>query len=846
MLREKSWLNVTLTWAMLILNPGATPAQGENFEEIKKISASDADASDQFGNVTISGDTIVVGTGGNDDAGSNSGSAYIFERDQGGADNWGQVKKITASDAEASDQFGGALEISGDIVVIGAWGNDDAGANSGSAYVFSRDHGGSDNWGEVKKLTAEDAAAGDAFGVAIAISGDTVVVGAMTSDDACPADPDCNSGAVYIFERNLGGADNWGQVKKLTASDAAAYHEFGRSVAISADTIIAGRYNDPGGDPGAVYVFGRNEGGVDNWGEIKKLTASDAGASDQFGISISIEGDTLVVGARANDDVCPADPNCNSGSVYVFERDQGGLGNWGESRKLVASDAAAGDSFGFSASIFEDTVVIGAVGDDDAGDSTGSIYVVERNQGGAGNWGETGKYVASDASAGNLLASTLEISGGIIVASSHLDDDACLPGLNCNSGAAYIFTRAAGSPSLTIPELVPASYNQPVTVPIRFAANGQNIAATIFSVDFDEVCLNFDPTDNNSDGIPDSVIFSVPSGFASDVTFAAADTMGELDFVIADFSAPLAALSDGVLATITFTTICNPAVTSTIAPVNFGLMPAASFGTTAGQSVPGTTLNGSVEILAGVPGDCNADGMIDAGDISACVLEVFDGDGNVWTDVPQGTFLGNPVGCDANQDLVVDAGDLSCKILLIFNGPGACVPSQLYRSPLPELRLGTGVSAEVGEEVTIPMTFNGNGQHITAGTFVIDYDENCLSFDPSTGIAFELPNGLIPSVTFDDDDSAGELQISFFDTTLPFATLSDGLVATMTFTTTCDPSHQKFSAVRFGSAPLLSFGDVSGRSVSGIGVGGGVLGFLPIFTDDFESGDFSAWSNVSP
>ncbi len=145
--------------------------------------------------MSISGDTVVVGARLDDDAGIDSGSAYIFGRNEGGADNWGQVAKLTASDAAGGDMFGFSVSISGDIVIVGARGTDDAGFGSGSAYVFGRNEGGSDNWGQVKKLTASDAAAGDVFGFSVSISGDTVIVGARLDDDAGN-----ESGSAYIFE----------------------------------------------------------------------------------------------------------------------------------------------------------------------------------------------------------------------------------------------------------------------------------------------------------------------------------------------------------------------------------------------------------------------------------------------------------------------------------------------------------------------------------------------------------------------------------------------------------------------------------------------------------------------
>ena len=333
--------------------------------EVAKLTASDAAEFDQFGwSVAISGDTVVVGAFSDDDNGSRSGSAYILERNQGGVDNWGEVKKLTASDAAEGDFFGYSVGISGDMVVVSALLDD---AFTGSAYVFERNVGGADNWGEMKKLTVSDAAGGDNFGNSVAISSDTVVVGANRDDD-----DGSSSGSAYLFERNVGGADNWGEVKKLSASDVAQGDVFGSSVAISGDTAVVGAENkaDVGFQSGAAYLFERNTGGADNWGEVKKLSAFDADATDVFGNSVAVNGNTIVVGALLDND-----DGADSGSAYLFDRNTGGADNWGQSAKLTASDAAGGDNFGISVAISGDTVVIGAPNDDDDGSRSGSAYI---------------------------------------------------------------------------------------------------------------------------------------------------------------------------------------------------------------------------------------------------------------------------------------------------------------------------------------------------------------------------------------------------------------------------------------------------------------------------------------
>ncbi len=350
-----------------------------------------------------------------------------------------QGVKLTAGDAAAGDQFG-TVAISGDTIVVGAQLDDDAGNGSGSAYVFVKD---GDIWTQQQKLTAADAAVFDLFGISVAISGDTIVVGAVFGDDACPGNPDCNSGAVYVFVRD-GGA--WTQQQKLTASDANADDRFGNVVAISGDTIVVGaRFDDDAGsNSGSAYVFTR-QGNL--WTQRQKLTAADAAAGDEFGNSIAISGDRIVIGASRNDDACPSTINCDSGSAYVFVR-QGGV--WTQQQKLTAADAAVSDLFGASVAISGDTIVVGASGDDDAGNQSGSAYVFVRD---GGAWTEQQKLVAVDGKAGDLFGEPIAISGDTIVGGASGDDNACPGDPNCDSGAAHVFVRD-GDAWIELPKLI--------------------------------------------------------------------------------------------------------------------------------------------------------------------------------------------------------------------------------------------------------------------------------------------------------------------------------------------------------------------------------------------------------
>ena len=265
--------------------PVQTLAADPIFKKEIKLTASDAAEDDLFGiSVSISGNTAVVGALRDDDGGSNSGSVHVFVR-SGAA--WSQQQKLTAADAAENDEFSRSVSISGDTVIVGSYMDDDAGGNSGSAYIFTRS---GSTWTQQQKLTASDAAMADHFGYSAAISGDTAIVGAVADDDGGSM-----SGSAYIFTRS---GSIWNQQQKLTAADDAGNDWFGNSVSISGDTAIVGAFqnDDAGGDSGSAYIFTRN-GAV--WTQQQKLTAADAAGGDKFGIAVSIAGDVAVVGGAS-------------------------------------------------------------------------------------------------------------------------------------------------------------------------------------------------------------------------------------------------------------------------------------------------------------------------------------------------------------------------------------------------------------------------------------------------------------------------------------------------------------------------------------------------------------------
>jgi len=389
--------------------------------EDSKITASDADAGDRFGcSVSIDGDTAIVGAKYDDCAdGEYCGAAYMFRRDRNGTpsdssdDLWVEVAKLTASDAAHRDYFGSAVCVDGDTAVVGAAQDVDS---VGAAYVFRRDRGGLENWGEVAKLTGSDVAEyASFFGASVSISGGTIIIGAYGRD----ASGGSFVGSAYIFQRSAVWPDTWTEVAKLTASDGEDWDHFGRSVSISGDTAIVGMIPEISDREEAAYIFQRDWGGQNNWGEVAKLSGSDAVGGNEFGASVSISGDTAIVGEPLEDDA-----GANSGSAYIFQRDHGGQDNWGEMAKLTASDAAASDYFGDAVSIEGDVAMIGALGADEAGRASGAAYIFQRSPGCPDTWTQVAKFTASDGTDGGRFGRSVSIDGNTAIAGANHKDDA--------------------------------------------------------------------------------------------------------------------------------------------------------------------------------------------------------------------------------------------------------------------------------------------------------------------------------------------------------------------------------------------------------------------------------------
>jgi hypothetical protein len=397
---------------------GAASAQTCDPVEAAKLLAPDGSQQEYFGSsVSIDGDTALVGVYGDGDNGPGAGAVHVFRRD--GVD-WLGESKLLPADGAAGDLFGAAVAISGDTAVVGAWGDGDNGSYAGSAYIF-RYHGRDSTWVEEAKLLPSDGAANDLFGFAVSIFDDTVVIGASGNSDN-----GSGSGSAYVFGFD---GDDWLEEVKLLPAEVGPGDAFGASVAISLDTAVIGAWGDDenGDDAGAVYVL-RYEG--QTWVDEPIIRPSDGAAGDYFGGAVALSGDTAIIGADGDDD-----NGADSGSARIYRWN--GISFEPVGDKLVATNAEQQAYFGYSVAISGDTAVVGAWGADANGADSGSAYVFTDIRSG---WEATEFHPATGGS-GDWFGSSVAISGDTAIIGADGDDDN-----GTASGAAYAFDLGCGCP----------------------------------------------------------------------------------------------------------------------------------------------------------------------------------------------------------------------------------------------------------------------------------------------------------------------------------------------------------------------------------------------------------------
>jgi hypothetical protein len=455
--------------AMMMLAVVAVPcpsALALEATEVAKLVANDPASQDLFGfGVAVDGDTAVIGAYSHDGSATDAGAAYVFVRS---GDTWVEQDKLLASDGASWDWFGRAVALAGDTALIGAIGDDDTAYDSGAVYVFMRS---GETWIEQGKLLASDGAAGDYFGSAVALVGDTALVAANLHDGSAP-----NAGAAYVFVRS---GDTWVEQDKLLASDGAGQDNFGQSVAVYGDTAVIGANLHDGSAPdaGAAYVFVRSG---DTWVEQDKLLASDGVEQDQFGEAVAVYGDTAVIGAYSHDGSAP-----DAGAAYVFVR----IGDtWVEQGKLLASDGSSWDYFGDAVALAGDTAVIGAGYGYGNVDWSGTAYLFVRS---GDTWVEQDKLLASDGAGQDNFGRAVALAGDTAVIGAY------------GSGAAYIFSLLSSA--------TPPGENVVVQPPLVDAYGEPIEDAPGISFTFEDVLTGGDTTVVVTE--PGAGTTSAPSGF---------------------------------------------------------------------------------------------------------------------------------------------------------------------------------------------------------------------------------------------------------------------------------------------------------------------------------------------
>ncbi len=271
---------------------------------------------------------------------NDQGAIFVFGRNMGGDNNWGLVKQVTVTnpqlpDEALSDNLGIQMSCSNNIIAaVATRDNTPFGIGKKFVYIFEKDRGGLNNWGQVPdvRLEGSNLSVETSYGNSLELSQDLLVVGSSLENfQPSPEAPVENiEGAVYIYSRNQSGADKWGLVARRYAPDGFQGDRFGHSVSVSSETIAVSAIDrdlsTTRSNAGTVYILSKNEGGPNNWGVLPiRIIAADAAKDDNFGNFVRIRGEVLAVNASGDDVAGKA----NAGSIYLFERNLGGSNAWG-------------------------------------------------------------------------------------------------------------------------------------------------------------------------------------------------------------------------------------------------------------------------------------------------------------------------------------------------------------------------------------------------------------------------------------------------------------------------------------------------------------------------------------
>jgi hypothetical protein len=430
---------VLLVTALILLVGGAARAEAA-FVQQAKVTAADAKSGDFLGlRLAASRDTMVVASLPRVvKPTADPGAVYVFEKPVSG---WADASKVATLKLPAGGGAPWSVAISGDTIFVGAIdATVGAAANQGAVYVFVKPPGGWQDAQPTAVLTASDGAAEDNLGFEVAASGDTIVSSALQHKVGANA----KQGAAYVFVKPASGWANAHETGELTASDGAA-NDLLRSVAIDGDTIVAGAQAHKVGDncsQGEAYVFVKPTAGWKNSPETARLTTARGDKEDFLGATVGVSGDTVIAGVP---DRTPAGRPMHSGAVEVFVKPASGWATATETAELTASDGGINDELGDAAAISGDTVVAGAP-DHNVGQnaSQGGAYVFTRRPGsGWTNSNEDQALAQADPANGDRFGRSMALSGNVALIAAPSKD----AGDTSRAGAAYVFGVA---PSITI------------------------------------------------------------------------------------------------------------------------------------------------------------------------------------------------------------------------------------------------------------------------------------------------------------------------------------------------------------------------------------------------------------
>lgn len=312
--------------------------------------------------------------------------------------------ELVPADGSAFDLVGFSVDVEGDVLIAGSPGYDN---DRGTAYIFQKQD---DGWIFKQQLLAPDGAADDHFGWDVAISGNSVAIGAYDINRN-------DLGAVYVYIQEAG---TWAFQQKLTTGIAG--DDLGGSVNLSGDTLVAGASGD-GLSAGAAYIFVRSGG---TWTQQQKLAASDAAQSSDFGWSVGISGNTAIIGAPRSQGL--------KGAAYIFERTEN---TWSQTHKASPDDLPIGAGFGHSVAIDGDTAIAGAVLDDGAAEHSGSASIYVKS---AGQWSFEQRLVNTNDESKSKFGTDVDIKGNIAIIGANGQDIPTLP----DGGAAHLYERDGG------------------------------------------------------------------------------------------------------------------------------------------------------------------------------------------------------------------------------------------------------------------------------------------------------------------------------------------------------------------------------------------------------------------